>query len=179
MSIPAKYRPHYTYGDYCQWEGKWELIEGMPYAMNQPLEPYYQNINGNLYLNFHKELTKSCKKYKLYPGIDWKISEDTVVQPDFLIVEGKIEGNFLDFQPALVSEVLYPSTASKDRGEKMELYLSQKVKYHLIVDPQFKKVEVYELISNQYQPVAYNPGTYIFSLEEGCSAEVDFTDIWE
>jgi Uma2 family endonuclease len=161
------------------WEGKWELIEGMPYAMNQPLEPYYQNINGNLYFNFHKALTRCYKKYKLYPCIDWKISEDTVVQPDMLIVCGKIEKNFLDFTPALVSEVLYPSTASKDRGEKIELYLSQKVKYYLIIDPQFLKVEVYELIDEQYQPVAVNPDTYIFSLSEDCMPEVSLTDIWE
>lgn len=24
---------HYTYDDYCLWEGRWELIEGMPMAM--------------------------------------------------------------------------------------------------------------------------------------------------
>ena len=61
----------------------------------------------------------------------------------------------------------------------MELYLSQKVKYYLIVDPQFKKIEVYELMNNQYEPVAVNPDTYIFSLEEDCITEVSFTDIWE
>ena len=25
--------PHYVYDDYRQWEGRWELIEGIPYAM--------------------------------------------------------------------------------------------------------------------------------------------------
>ena len=25
--------PHYTYEDYVQWEGRWELIKGIPYAM--------------------------------------------------------------------------------------------------------------------------------------------------
>ena len=34
MSIAGKYRPHYTYEDYLLWEGRWELIEGMPYAMS-------------------------------------------------------------------------------------------------------------------------------------------------
>ncbi|TCK06622.1 hypothetical protein [Phorcysia thermohydrogeniphila] len=29
--------PHYTYEDYKHWEGKWELIEGIPYAMCPPL----------------------------------------------------------------------------------------------------------------------------------------------
>jgi len=25
--------PHYTYDDYSQWEGRWELIDGIAYAM--------------------------------------------------------------------------------------------------------------------------------------------------
>jgi hypothetical protein len=25
--------PHYTYDDYLQWEGRWELIRGIPFAM--------------------------------------------------------------------------------------------------------------------------------------------------
>ena len=25
--------PHYTYDDYVQWEGRWELIKGIPFAM--------------------------------------------------------------------------------------------------------------------------------------------------
>jgi Uma2 family endonuclease len=178
MSIAAKYRPYYTYDDYCQWEGQWELIEGMPYSMAPMAIPQHQRANFLLGMAFEKALA-NCKKCKVYPPLEWKIAEDTSVQPDLLIVCNKIEKKFLDFPPALVVEILSPSTVSKDRGEKMELYLSQKVKYYLIVDPQFKKVEVYELINNQYEPVAVNPDTYIFSLEEDCIAEVSLTDIWE
>ena len=180
MSIAAKYRPYYTYDDYCQWEGRWELIEGMPYAMSPSPVPRHQLVGGNLYGLFKDSLKKGhCNNCKAYPPIDWKISEDTVVQPDVLIACGKIDKKFLDFLPILVVEILSPSTASKDRGEKMELYLSQKVKYYLIVDPQIKKIEVYELMNNQYEPVAVNPDTYIFSLEEDCITEVSFTDNWE
>ncbi len=44
MSIAARYRPHYTYDDYCQWEGRWELIEGMPYAMSPLPVPDHQDV---------------------------------------------------------------------------------------------------------------------------------------
>ena len=44
MSIANKYRPHYTYDDYCQWEGRWELIEGMPYAMSPAPVPAHQRV---------------------------------------------------------------------------------------------------------------------------------------
>lgn len=178
MSIAAKYRPYYTYEDYCQWEGRWELIEGMPYAMAPAPVPAHQRVSIRLGSKFDKALEK-CDKCKVYATLDWKIKEDTVVQPDLLIVCHKIEKKFLDFSPELLVEILSPATASKDRGEKMELYQLQKVKYYLIVDPQFKKVEVYEYINAQYEPVAINPDKYSFHLQTDCTVEVELLDIWE
>lgn len=139
MSIVEKYRPYYTYKDYCQWEGRWELIEGMPYAMSPAPVPAHQSVSALLSFEFVKAI-KKCKNYKLFHPLDWKIKEDTIVQPDVLVVCDKVEKKCLDFSPVLVVEILSPSTVSKDRGEKMQLYQSQKVKYYLIVDPQIKKI---------------------------------------
>jgi Uma2 family endonuclease len=179
MSIAEKYRPHYTYDEYCLWEGKWELIEGMPYAMSPAPVPQHQTINANLAMVFTTALKKGCKKCKAYIPIDWKIAEDTVVQPDLLVVCNKIEKKYLDFPPVLVVEILSPSTAAKDRGEKMELYQLQKVKYYLIIDPHFKKIEIYQFEDGAYQPVALNPENFIFTLDDNCTAEVSFSDIWD
>ena len=180
MSIAERYRPYYTYEDYCQWEGNWELIEGMPYAMCPAPVQQHQNVNGNLYFLFKEGIKNSdCKKCKAYLPLDWRIKENTIVQPDLLIVCDTIEKKFLDFPPVLVVEILSPSTASKDRGEKMELYQSQKVKYYLIVDPQFKKLEIYEYINTQYEPVSVNPERYHFTLHDNCIADVNLLDIWD
>ncbi|MGF2413734.1 MAG: Uma2 family endonuclease, partial [Ferruginibacter sp.] len=102
-----------------------------------------------------------------------------VVQPDLLIVCDKIEKKYLDYPPILVTEILSPSTAAKDRGEKMELYQSQQVKYYVIIDPQFKKIEIYQIAEGQYQPIIINPENFTFTLQDDCSAEVSFTDIWD
>lgn len=178
MSIAERYRPHYTYEDYCQWEGRWELIEGMPYAMSPAPVPSHQRVSVLLSFEFVKALDK-CKNCKIFQPLDWKLREDTIVQPDLLIVCDKIEKKFLDFPPVLVVEILSPSTASKDRGEKMELYQSQKVKYYLIADPQFKKLEIYEYNHTQYEPVSVNPETYHFTLHDNCTVDVNLLDIWD
>ncbi len=34
VSSAIKILPHYTYEDYCHWKGRWELIDGIPYAMS-------------------------------------------------------------------------------------------------------------------------------------------------
>ena len=101
------------------------------------------------------------------------------MQPDLLIVCDKIEKKYLDFPPVLVVEILSPSTSSKDRNEKMEIYQSQKVKYYLIADPQFKKTEIYQIVNDKFEPVAVNSESFTFQLEDDCSIEVNFLDIWE
>jgi Uma2 family endonuclease len=180
MLLANKYRPHYTYNDYCEWEGNWELIDGIPYAMSPLLVPQHQRVSMLLSFQFEKAIKKSgYKNCKTYISLDWKIAEDIIVQPDLLIVCDKIEKKFLDFPPLLVVEVLSPSTASKDRGEKMELYQSQAVKYYLIIDPQFNKIEVYELIENNYKQVCTNPISFSFSFNNDCTIEVLFKDIWD
>ena len=178
MPIAEKYRPFYTYDDYCQWEGRWELIEGMPYAMSPLPVPEHQNVCGNLYILFKLSLSQSCKDCKVYLPLDWKISDETVVQPDVLIVCKKIEKKYLDFAPALVVEVLSPSTAAKDRNVKIELYQLQQVKYYLIVDPQFKKIEIYQIQDKTYQPVSINPDSFDFMFDN-CQCDVKFRNIWE
>lgn len=177
MSIAEKYRPSYTYDDYCQWEGRWELIEGMPYAMSPLPVPDHQRTSLKLCILFEEAL-KDCKQCKVYPPLDWKMAEDTVVQPDVLIVCKKIEKKYLDFPPALVAEILSPSTAAKDRNLKMELYRAQGVKYYCILDVQFKKMEIHELINNIYEPTSINPAAFEFTFDN-CTAYTNFENLWE
>jgi Uma2 family endonuclease len=51
--------------------------------------------------------------------LDYKIAEDTVVQPDVLVIgTPPLNSKVLEQTPALVAEVLSPSTALKDRNLK-------------------------------------------------------------
>lgn len=179
MQIATKYLPQYTYEDYNLWEGNWELINGIPYAMSPAPTMKHQLINSNLVSNFRIALKKDCEKCKVYMPIDWKVEDDIVVQPDLSIVCGKSEKNYLDFPPKLVAEILSPSTALKDKNLKKQIYLSQGVKYYLILDPASDKLVIYEIMDGQYSPIAISPTSFIFNLEDGCTADVNFEDIWK
>ena len=172
-----KILPHYTYSDYLHWEGKWEVIEGIPYAMSPAPVPAHQRISSNLSIEFGNPL-KQCNKCNIYQPIDYLISEDTILQPDLLIVCGEIKKKFLDFPPALVVEILSPSTALKDRHTKYSLYQNQGIKYYIIVDPDTKEAEVYQFENGQY--ILQQKGenfNFSFQLED-CSAVVNFGEIW-
>lgn len=146
MSRAVKILPYYTYSDYVKWEGRWEIIDGMPYAMSPAPSPFHQYVANEIKYEFTKAIKNTnCKQCKVYDFIDIKINEDTVIQPDGLIVCKPTPGSFLDFPPSLVMEVLSPSTALKDLNNKYIIYQSFGVKYYVIADPEKLKIDVYQL----------------------------------
>ena len=170
--------PHYTYNDYVHWEGRWELIHGIPYAMSPLPVPKHQWLAANISSEFRNEM-KRCKHCKVYYPIDYRVSDDTIIQPDMLIVCGEIEKEYLDFAPALVVEILSPATALKDRHSKYSIYETQQVKYYLIISPDLEEVEVYELDGNEYKlQQKGHDFSFGFSFDDDCSANISFKEIW-
>lgn len=182
MSLAVKILPHYTYQEYCLWEGRWEIIEGIPYAMSPAPNPRHQWISSNIKAEFRNAIKKSgCKTCKVYDFIDIKVSEDTVLQPDAVVVCGEITKPFLDFPAALVVEILSPSTAMKDRNNKFIIYQSQKIPYYIIIDVDKNEMEIYHCKEDgkyHLETIAAD-STSTFHLDANCSVEVLLKNIWE
>ncbi len=179
MSNVLRILPHYTYDDYVVWEGQWELIHGIPHAMSPLPVPKHQRIGGYLLAEFRLQM-KKCKHCHVYQPIDYHISDDTIIQPDMLVVCGMIEKKFLDFAPSLVVEILSPATALKDRHTKYGIYEKEGVKYYLIVSPDTEEVEVFELAENEYKLVQKGHAfEHHFLFDDDCSATIDFNEIWQ
>ena len=179
MSATLKILPHYTYEDYVQWEGKWELIDGIPYAMSPAPIPKHQIVSTNLSAEFRFAL-KKCKHCKALQPIDYKIKEDTIFQPDILIVGEVIQKKFLDFPPSLVVEILSPASIFIDRHTKFYAYQEQGIPYYLIISPETEETEVYVLENEVYvlkqKAVDF---TFTFQFDGDCSATIDFSEIWK
>jgi Uma2 family endonuclease len=177
MSNAVKLLPHYIYSDYENWEGQWELIDGIPYAMSPLPIPKHQKIAMKLGAEFTFSL-KSCSQCTAYQPIDYRVSDDTILQPDMLVVCGEITKKYLDFPPTLVVEILSPATALKDRHSKYPIYESQGIPYYLIISPDTEEVEIYQLENGAYSLVKKGKNfSHSFSLGE-CTAAIDFTEIW-
>ena len=56
MNLAKKYPPSYTYEDYRLWEGDWELIEGVPYAMAPSPFGRHQRVVGKLIYQLAEQL---------------------------------------------------------------------------------------------------------------------------
>jgi Uma2 family endonuclease len=181
MAYAEKILPHYTYEEYVQWEGKWELIEGFPIAMSPAPSPKHQWVSTNLAYLFKKALLESgCGHCKAYMPIDYKVAEDTVLQPDLLVVCGEINKKFLDKAPVLVVEILSASTALRDRHTKFGIYQQEGVKYYLLVNTELQTVEVFENRSEGFELLDIDASQSVtFQLESDCSITFALDRIWE
>ncbi len=172
--------PSYTYEDYAQWEGNWELIDGLPYAMSPQATPRHQQINAELTTLFSNSIKISkCRECKVYIPLDYKIKENTIVQPDLSIICKPIKKKFLDFAPMLVIEILSESTKGKDRFVKLPLYQEAGIKWYLIVDIEKEKIEIYKNEAQEYSLVkVVHDGQFPFDFDDKCKINVDFSDLW-
>jgi len=172
--------PHYTYDDYVQWEGQWELIRGIPYAMTPSPVIKHQRIITKI-IQYLGELLKNCGKCEVLLPVDWQIADDTIVQPDVLVVCSENENIGivkLEKTPVMVFEVLSPSTSLKDKTLKYQLYENAGVKYYCIVDPETDSAAVFVLRKEKYQKSEeFKDGRMVFDLGP-CQIHLDFGKIF-
>lgn len=171
--------PHYTYKDYSQWEGRWEVIHGIPYAMTPSPRMRHQRLSMIIAFQLN-ELLGTCGICQTYQAIDWQITDDTIVQPDILVVCGDFEEREkLLVPPALVIEILSPSTARKDKIVKYELYQNAGVKYYCMVEPDPFSVAVFTLQNEEYlQTEDFTGGKIRFDLGPS-TIDFDFAKVFE
>jgi Uma2 family endonuclease len=158
----------YTYSQYKLWEGDWELISGYPIPMKPSPNKSHQRIASKFLMKMGN-LIENYDNCEVIFGLDWIISENTVVRPDVMIVCSKLEDEFLTFPPTLILEVASHSTRMKDRNTKFNLYEMCGVKYYIIADTEKKSVEVFELTDNKYRQTTNTD----FILTPQCSIQLD------
>lgn len=169
MGLAEKYSIRYKIEDWEKWEGEWELIEGIPFALASP-RPINQILLVKIATLIY-ESSKSCNNINVAVELDWFISDDTVVKPDLVIFCGDIPQK-LNKKPDLILEVLSPSTKIIDEGLKYELYQMQKVKYYIIFYPDEKMFKKYELKNGFF--VEKNDSNFIIC---ECDVSIDFQQI--
>lgn len=175
MSSAVKILPNYTYEDYLRWEGRWEVIDGIAYDMGPIASPKHQKIAVKLSIILQNALDKNDCGSQVYQPIDLLITENTIVNPDLLIVCEEISGQYYDKPPFLISEILSPSSRMKDTITKFDLYSKFGVKYYLIVDPDAESITMNELVNGNYVVVDQ---PYELTMNEKCRINPDFSQLF-
>ena len=129
----------YSYDDYKNWQGDWELIYGHPYAMAPSPVGKHQFIMMKLGYFLQKNLDSlDCNECFVLGEIDYIISNDTVLKPDVALVCGELP-KFIKKPPLAIFEIISPSTKLRDEITKKEIYEKKGIKLFLVY-PDEKKV---------------------------------------
>lgn len=141
---------HYTYDDYCQWEGEWELIDGVPVSMAPAPMKIHQQLAGGIFMALNQNIQENCVDCELLYEVDWKVNEETILRPDIVLVCADDGEAYLTKAPKIIVEILSPYTAKKDETIKFDIYEAEGVQYYILVYPDDLKAKVYSLNEGRY-----------------------------
>jgi len=178
-ALKEEYYPSYTYEDYKIWEGEWELINGIPYAMAPAPMIRHQKISSRIAWQLEEKLSE-CEVCQSLLPIDWKINEDTIVEPDNLVIcyEPDKEA-YITKAPEIIFEILSKSTAKKDKTLKYDLYEQEGVAYYIIVNPDESIAKVYGRNSDgKYMKLCDARKETVTFKTDKCQFTFDFSKIW-
>ena len=146
----------YTWDDYRAMDDgeRWEVIGGELVAMSPAPATRHQQVVGELFGELRTHFAgKRCQPF--VAPIDIKLSEQDIVQPDVVIVcdPDQIQRTHIEGPPSLAVEILSPSTASYDRGRKLDLYARSGVKEVWLVTPYPHLIEIFLLDHGAYRRI--------------------------
>lgn len=161
MPLPQRDAQRHTYGEYVTWNDgeRWELIDGVAYAMSPAPSRTHQRLVLELSRQIADALEGSNCELNIAP-FDVRLPKadesddqvDTVVQPDLVVVcdPVRLDERGCRGAPDWVIEVLSPATAGHDHIVKRKVYERAGVREYWLVHPVDRIVTVYRLVDGQY-----------------------------
>jgi Uma2 family endonuclease len=178
VSTARQYAPLYTVDDYVQWDGDWELWDGIAIAMSPAPFGRHQAIVRNVLVQLCQELQRVNCTAEAVHEMDWIVRRDTVVRPDVIVICGPIPDRHLESPPALVVEVLSDATRDRDKTYKKQLYEEQGISAYLMVDPETETIEALTRCkTNTLEPQA-SADVIELTLCNDCQIKLYLTDIF-
>ncbi len=167
----------YTYEDYKQWKGDWELIDGMPLAMAPSPVRDHQKIGAEL-LSFLTDEVRDCEDCEVVYELDYIVDSENVLRPDIALICGE-ESDYITKAPKIIVEIVSDSTAKRDEKVKFEIYEREKVLYYILVYPKTLLAKIYKIENNIYQKQGdFTKEKYRFDALE-CKVELDFEKVFK
>ena len=168
----------YSYDDYRLWEGNWELMDGIAVSMSPAPMRKHQSVASEIIYNIRTQLD-DCELCEVLGEVDYKISDDTVLRPDIVLICGETNDSYLTKAPEIIVEIISKSTAKRDENYKFEMYEKEKVKYYIIVYPDDLKAKVFKLDGKLYDKQGdFLKESYEFK-ETTCNITINFEKVFK
>lgn len=176
----------YTYQDYLEIPHepgyRFEILEGELIREPSPNVPH-QRASRRLQRILEDYFWEADPAGEIFNApLDVTPENTTVVQPDLFYVSGEqkkiVEFARVNGSPALVVEILSPSTSRKDRFKKMQIYQRLQVKHYWLVNPEEKTLECFSLHDGLYALVASGMDEDVVEHREFPNLTIDLNALW-
>lgn len=131
---------------------RYEILDGVLLVSPAPV-PRHQTVLFELAVLLRAACPPDHRAF--VAPVDWQPDGRTSLQPDILVVrKDRIGEKNIVETPALVAEILSPSTARIDRMLKLSRYAEGGIAQYWLIDPDGPMVKVFELVDGEYRLVA-------------------------
>ncbi len=173
-----------TYAEYAELPNdgrRYEILDGELAVTPAPV-PRHQAVSRNLQRILDRHVTDHRLGQLFNAPIDVILADTTIVQPDLLFLdtdrERFITERAIEGPPALIVEILSPSSVRQDRVTKAALYARFGVPQYWVLDPVERTFEVYELLGEVYHLVATHRGPARVRFSLFPDLEIDLAAVW-
>ena len=176
----------YTYRDYLEIPEepgyRYEILDGELIKEPSPNVPH-QRASRRLQRILEDYFWQADPAGEVFNApLDVTFNDFNVVQPDIFYVAGEqkeiVELSRVDGPPALVVEILSPSTTRKDRLRKMQIYQRAGIKHYWLVNPEERTLECFSLHDDLYSLVASGMDEEIVKHPDFAGLSIPLKALW-
>lgn len=170
------------YEDYARIppDGKrYELLEGDLFVTPAP-SPLHQRASKRLQRQLEAYFEARGLGEVFDAPIDVILTLHDVVQPDLVVVTdpSQISRRGIEGAPALVVEVLSPTTRDRDRTTKARRYAALGVQHYWVLDPEGSRLDCYRLERGEYVLAARGEGDQSLTHPDWPGLTLTLADLW-
>ncbi len=163
----------FTYDDYIEWDGRWELINGAPIPIKPVQAKEYRDLLLKALVEV-EEAIKPCDSCLVVGSADWKIDTDTIVRPAISLICDEPNGAYITKSPKMVIEIVEPDRVDYYESIKFDLYKNEGVPFYILLYLEQGEGVAFRLFNGEYIKCArFATDRYQFTIDR-CGFELDF-----
>ncbi|MBD3799585.1 MAG: Uma2 family endonuclease, partial [Epsilonproteobacteria bacterium] len=149
-----------------------------PFAMSPSVMISHQAMAYEIAFQLRQAI-EECERCMVLGEEDWKLSGDTVLKPDVVMICDEPNDAYITKAPEIIIEVISKTTAKWDEKIKFEIYEKENVKYYVIIYPDDLKAKVYRLKEGRYDKQGdFSKECYDFT-DTLCPVSIDFAKVFK
>jgi Uma2 family endonuclease len=156
-----------------------EIFDGELFVTPSPT-PIHQRVAKRLTLQLESYFGGRGLGEVFVAPLDTILGPHDVAEPDLLIVTDPtiVTKRAIEGAPAVVVEVLSPSTANRDRIVKARRYAAAGIAHYWIVDIDRKRVECHRLEGGEYRLARFAEGDEALMPPDWPGLTIDLAALW-